>query len=57
LLAMYPADPLQAARIACLWHGLAADHLARRQGPTAVRTTDLLQHLGPVLRADDDLLC
>lgn len=37
---------------AVVWHGLAAEHLARRRGQVAVRTTDLLEHLSPVLRGE-----
>jgi NAD(P)H-hydrate epimerase len=51
LLAQTPADPLGAAARAVVWQGLAADALARTHGPTAVRTTQLLDFLAPVLRA------
>jgi ADP-dependent NAD(P)H-hydrate dehydratase / NAD(P)H-hydrate epimerase len=34
-----------------VWHGLAADALARAHGETAVRTTQLLDFLAPALRA------
>lgn len=50
LLAKTPADPLGAASRAVVWHGRAADLLARARGATAVRTTELLDHLAPALR-------
>jgi ADP-dependent NAD(P)H-hydrate dehydratase / NAD(P)H-hydrate epimerase len=50
LLAQAPAQPLLAACRAVVWQGVAADHLARARGQTAVRTLDLLDHLGPALR-------
>jgi ADP-dependent NAD(P)H-hydrate dehydratase / NAD(P)H-hydrate epimerase len=50
LLAQSPADPLGAAARGVVWHGLAADRLAREHGATAVRTTQLLDFLAPVLR-------
>ncbi|MDX2185330.1 MAG: NAD(P)H-hydrate dehydratase [Opitutaceae bacterium] len=37
---------------AVLWHGLAADALARARGPHAVRTTDLLEWLPRALREE-----
>ncbi len=49
-LAVRRGDPLRAAAEAVAWHGAAADDLARAQGEVAVRTSDLLDHLGPVLR-------
>lgn len=33
-----------------VWHGLAADHLARHGNATSAVATDLLAHLAPVLR-------
>jgi NAD(P)H-hydrate epimerase len=51
LLAQTPADPLGAAARAVVWHGLAADQLARAQGPTALRITQLLDFFAPALRA------
>ncbi len=51
LLAQTPADPLGAAARGVVWHGLAADHLARAHGATAVRTTQLLDFFAPALRA------
>lgn len=49
-LAVYPQKPLQAAALATLWHGCAADRWAREQGQLAVHTGALLDFLGPVLR-------
>jgi yjeF C-terminal region, hydroxyethylthiazole kinase-related len=51
LLAQTPGDPLGAAARAVVWHGRAADAVARVHGPTAVRTTQLLDFLPAVLRA------
>jgi NAD(P)H-hydrate epimerase len=50
LLAQAPAQPAVAAARGVVWHGLAADRLARSRGQVAVATTELLDHLGPVLR-------
>ena len=50
LLAQQPQDPALAAARGVVWHGLAADRLARQSGQVAVVTTDLLDQLGPVLR-------
>jgi NAD(P)H-hydrate epimerase len=50
LLAQRPQDPTVAAARGVVWHGLAADRLARQRGQVAVVTTDLLDQLGPVLR-------
>jgi ADP-dependent NAD(P)H-hydrate dehydratase / NAD(P)H-hydrate epimerase len=52
LLAQSPQQPLEAACTGTLWHGLAADALARRFGPVAVHTTELLDFLSDVLRTD-----
>lgn len=49
LLAQNTADPTQAAARALVWHGMAADAMARSQGSVSVKTTDLLNYLGPVL--------
>lgn len=43
-------DLLDAVIAATVWHGAAADWLARREGETAVRTTQLLAGLSPTLR-------
>lgn len=50
LLAQTPKDPLTAACRAVAWHGIAADHLARAQGQTAVQVLQLLDFLSPALR-------
>lgn len=50
LLAQIPDDPLGAAARGVVWHGLAADALARAHGPVAVRTTQLLDFLPAALR-------
>ena len=51
-LAAHPEDPAGAAAEGVVWHGLAADRLARHEGEIAVRTTALLDHLAPVLREE-----
>lgn len=50
LLAQTPKDPLLAAARGAVWHGLAADALARAHGQVSVPTTQLLDFFGPVLR-------
>ncbi len=50
LLAGGPRDVLTAASRGVVWHGLAADALARERGQVAVRTTELLEFLPAVLR-------
>jgi ADP-dependent NAD(P)H-hydrate dehydratase / NAD(P)H-hydrate epimerase len=50
LLAQTPAEPLLAACRASVWHGMAADLLARDRGQAAVRVTQLLDFLAPALR-------
>ncbi len=52
LLAQAPAHPLVAACRAVVWHGMAADQLARARGQAAVRTLELLDFLAPALRED-----
>ena len=42
--------PFDAVVLAATWHGRAADWLRETQGEEAVRTTDLLAGLSPVLR-------
>ncbi|PTY07771.1 NAD(P)H-hydrate dehydratase [Opitutaceae bacterium EW11] len=54
LLAQHPSEPVWAACAGVLWHGKAADSLARSRGPVAVRTTELLEHLGAVLRKEEE---
>ena len=41
---------LAAATRGVVWHGLAADRLARAAGQHSTRVTDLCAHLGPVLQ-------
>ena len=50
LLAQTPEDPLLAACRGTLWHGLAADALARAHGQVAVTTTQVLDFLSVALR-------
>ena len=50
LLAQTPTDPLLAASRGVVWHGRAADLLARTYGQTAVTTTQLLDFLPTALR-------
>lgn len=53
LLAQSPDDPLGALAKAAVWHGMAADSLAREKGQVATVTTDLLEHLQKVLREEN----
>lgn len=58
LMAQAPDDLLLAAARGVLWHGLAADLLARDKGQVAVQTTQLLDYLQPALHcADHDDTC
>lgn len=50
LLAQTPDDPLLAAARGTVWHGLAADALARAYGQVAVSVTGLLDFLPVALR-------
>jgi NAD(P)H-hydrate epimerase len=50
LLAQAPEDAAGAAARGLVWHGLAADAMARKHGQVAIHTTQLLDFLGPVLR-------
>lgn len=50
LLAQQPNDRVLAAARGAVWHGLAADALARVRGQVAVTTTQLLEFLPSVLR-------
>jgi hydroxyethylthiazole kinase-like uncharacterized protein yjeF len=50
LLAGGPKDIFAAASRGVVWHGLAADVLARERGQVAVRTTELLEFLPVALR-------
>jgi NAD(P)H-hydrate epimerase len=49
LLAQKPDDPLVAAR-GVVWHGRAADLLARTHGQVAVEISQILEQLGPGLQ-------
>ncbi len=49
LLAQQPADPLLAACRGVVWHGRAADLLARARGQVAVELSEILEQLGPAL--------
>jgi len=49
LLAQQPDDLLLAAARGVVWHGFAADLLARDKGQVAVQTTQLLDYLQPAL--------
>ncbi len=50
LLAQTPEQPLLAAARGVVWHGVAADALARARGQVAVHATELLEFLGVALR-------
>ena len=50
LLAQDGSDPLLAAARGVVWHGLAADLLARAHGQVAVNVTQLLDFLPAALR-------
>lgn len=54
LLAQAPADPLMGACRGVVWHGLAADLLAREYGQVAVEVTQLLDFLPAALRVAAD---
>ena len=45
-----PDDPLAAACRGAVWHGMAADRLARRHGQASVQVLQLLDFLGAALR-------
>jgi ADP-dependent NAD(P)H-hydrate dehydratase / NAD(P)H-hydrate epimerase len=49
LLAQRPADALTAACRGVVWHGMAADLLARARGQVAVENAQILEQLGPAL--------
>jgi len=49
LLSQNPGDPTGSAALGAVWHGRAADCLARAQGNSAVRTTDLVRYLAEAL--------
>jgi NAD(P)H-hydrate epimerase len=50
LLAQSPGDPTLAACRGVVWHGLAADALARAHGQTSARVTELVELLPAVIR-------
>ena len=50
LLARIPRPAVECAALAAAWHGAAADHVASRRGAVALRTSELLDGLGPCLR-------
>ncbi|MDE3084781.1 MAG: NAD(P)H-hydrate dehydratase, partial [Verrucomicrobiota bacterium] len=50
LLAQTPGEPLLAACRGVVWHGLAADELARKRGQAAARTTESIDFLPSILR-------
>jgi NAD(P)H-hydrate epimerase len=50
LAAQPGADLFTCACLGALWHGAAAERLARERGQKAVRTTEILDHLSPCLR-------
>jgi NAD(P)H-hydrate epimerase len=52
LLAQTPADPFAAACRGVVWHGQAADALARARGQTAAPITQLLEYLHAVLHGE-----
>jgi NAD(P)H-hydrate epimerase len=54
LLAQTPQDTLLAACRGVVWHGLAADLLARDRGQVAVQATQLLDYLSAALRDSAD---
>lgn len=49
LLAQQPTNPGLAACRGVVWHGHAADLLARSRGQVAVETSEILEQLGPAL--------
>jgi hydroxyethylthiazole kinase-like uncharacterized protein yjeF len=51
LLAQTPREPLLAAARGVVWHGMAADELARAKGQTPICVTQLLDFLSAALRA------
>jgi len=53
LMAQAPDDLWLAAARGVVWHGLAADLLARDKGQVAVQTTQLLDYLQPALHCTD----
>lgn len=56
LLAQAPDDLWLAAARGVVWHGLAADRLARDRGQVAVQTTQWLEYLRPALHCADHVI-
>lgn len=52
LVAQMPDDATHAAGCGVVWHGLAADALARERGDTAALTAELANYLSAALRND-----
>jgi NAD(P)H-hydrate epimerase len=52
LLAQTPTEPLLAAARGTVWHGIAADLLARAHGQVAANVTQLIDFMPAALRAD-----
>ena len=52
LAARFPKDAFAAASLGVLWHGRAADVLARQHGQEGVTTTEILDYLSFALRND-----
>lgn len=50
LLAQKPDDPMLAACRGVVWHGRAADLLARAHGQVTVELSEILEQLGPALQ-------
>ncbi|MEM9226617.1 MAG: NAD(P)H-hydrate dehydratase [Verrucomicrobiota bacterium] len=50
LVAQTPQHAFEAACRGVAWHGAAADRMARIKGQVAVHTSELLEHVGPVMR-------
>jgi NAD(P)H-hydrate epimerase len=50
LVAQTPGDVAGAAKRGVVWHGCAADALARAKGQVAVRTSEVLEFMSAVLR-------
>lgn len=55
LLAQFPEEPFATLSRAVVWHGLAAEALARNKGQIAVRTTDLCDFLSLIIHDEDNL--
>ncbi|MGE9297188.1 MAG: NAD(P)H-hydrate dehydratase [Puniceicoccales bacterium] len=51
LVAQTPRQPFRATATGVVWHGTAADFLAREKGAVSVATTELLNYLSAVLRS------